>query len=55
MELKARTAQSIAQEEEMLEIGAPDGIEPELVYLKSEAEKESPLSGAWFLLTPLDL
>lgn len=38
-ELKARTARSIADEEEMLELGAPDGIEPELVYIKSEVDK----------------
>ena len=38
-ELKARTARSIADEEEMLELGADCPIEPAQVYLKSEADK----------------
>jgi len=38
-ELKARTARSIADEEEMLELGADCSIEPAQVYLKSEADK----------------
>lgn len=37
-ELKARTARSIADEEEMLELGADCPIEPAQVYLKSEAD-----------------
>lgn len=39
MELKARTARSIADEEEMLELGADCPIEPTQVYIKSEADK----------------
>lgn len=39
IELKARTARSIADEEEMLELGADCPIEPAQVYLKSEADK----------------
>ena len=38
-ELKARTARSIANEEEMLELGADSPIESAQVYLKSEADK----------------
>lgn len=38
-ELKARTARSIADEEEMLELGADCPIEQTQVYLKSEADK----------------
>lgn len=38
-ELKARTARSIAEAEEMLELGADCQIEPAQVYLKSEADK----------------
>ena len=38
-ELKARTARSIADEEEMLELGADCPIESAQVYLKSEADK----------------
>lgn len=38
-ELKARTARSIADEEEMLELGADCHIEPAQVYLKYEADK----------------
>ena len=38
-ELKARTARSIAEEEEMLELGADCPIEPAQVYIKSEADK----------------
>lgn len=38
-ELKARTARSIADEEEMLEIGADCPIEPAQVYLKYEVDK----------------
>lgn len=38
-ELKARTARSIADAEEMLELGADCPIEPAQVYLKSEADK----------------
>ena len=37
-ELKARTARSIADAEEMLELGADCPIEPAQVYLKSEVE-----------------
>ena len=39
MELKARTARSIADEEEILELGADSPIESAQVYLKSEADK----------------
>lgn len=39
IELKARTARSIADEEEMLELGADCPIEQAQVYLKSEADK----------------
>lgn len=38
-ELKARTARSIANEEEMLEMGSGESIEQMLVYPKSEADK----------------
>jgi len=38
-ELKARTARSIANEEEMLEMGSGESIEQLLVYPKSEADK----------------
>lgn len=38
-ELKARTARSIANEEEMLELGADCPIESAQVYLKSETDK----------------
>ena len=38
-ELKAKTARSIADEEEMLELEADCPIEPAQVYLKSEADK----------------
>ena len=37
-ELKARTARSIADEEEILELGADCPIEQAQVYLKSEAD-----------------
>ena len=37
-QLKARTARSIANEEEMLEMGSGESIEPMWVYLKSEAD-----------------
>lgn len=39
MELKARTARSIADEEEMLELGADCPIEQAQVYLKSDVDK----------------
>ena len=39
IELKARTARSIADEEEMLELGADCPIEQTQVYLKSEDDK----------------
>ena len=38
-ELKARMARSIADEEEILELGADSPIESAQVYLKSEADK----------------
>jgi hypothetical protein len=38
--LKARTARSIADEEEMLELGACDPIEQELVYNKDEVDAD---------------
>ena len=38
-ELKARTARSIANEEEMLEMGSGESIEQMLVYPKSEVDK----------------
>lgn len=38
-ELKARTARSIADEEEMLELGADCPIEPAQVYLKEDVDK----------------
>lgn len=39
MELKARTARSIADEEEMLELGADSPIESAQVYLKDDVDK----------------
>ena len=39
MELKARTARSIADEEEMLELGADSPIESAQVYLKEDVDK----------------
>jgi len=39
MELKARTARSIADEEDMLELGADCPIEQAQVYLKSDVDK----------------